>query len=68
MKLQRREETFIQLTNPGGDEEFYEVLANFPFSSETKRMGIILRHKLSNKIMFYVKGADVAMVPKVKPG
>lgn len=31
-------------------------------------MGIILRHKLSNKIMFYVKGADVAMVPKVKPG
>jgi len=31
-------------------------------------MGIILRHRQSNKIMFYVKGADVAMINKVKPG
>jgi len=22
----------------------YQILANFPFSSETKRMGIIVRH------------------------
>ena len=31
-------------------------------------MGIVLRHRQSNKLMFYVKGADVAMIPKVKPG
>jgi len=31
-------------------------------------MGIIMRHRLSGKLMFYVKGADVAMIPKVKPG
>jgi hypothetical protein len=31
-------------------------------------MGIIMRHRESGKLMFYVKGADVAMIPKVKPG
>ena len=27
-----------------------------------------MRHRESGKLMFYVKGADVAMIPKVKPG
>jgi phospholipid-translocating ATPase len=31
-------------------------------------MGIVVRHRKSGKLMFYVKGADVAMIPKVKPG
>lgn len=31
-------------------------------------MGIVVRHRQSGKLMFYVKGADVAMIPKVKPG
>ena len=31
-------------------------------------MGIIMRHRLSGKLMFYVKGADVVMINKVKPG
>lgn len=30
-------------------------------------MGIIMKHRLSGKIVFYVKGADVIMAPKVKP-
>lgn len=47
--------------------EEFEILDNFPFSSETKRMGIIVKSKLSKKIIFYVKGADVAMIPKVRP-
>ena len=31
-------------------------------------MGIIVQHRQSGKIIFYVKGADVIMAPKVKPG
>ena len=31
-------------------------------------MGIVVRHRESGKIIFYVKGADTVMVSKVKPG
>jgi phospholipid-translocating ATPase len=30
-------------------------------------MGIIVRHRVSNKLIFYVKGADTVMVEMVKP-
>lgn len=46
--------------------EEYETLANFPFSSETKRMGTIVRSKKSNRIFFYLKGADMVMIDKTK--
>ena len=42
-------------------------MANFPFSSESKRMGIVLKQKHSGKVIFYVKGAEVVMKDKVKP-
>jgi len=48
--------------------EVFDILQNFPFSSESKRMGIIVRHRNSGRIIFYVKGADVVMLNKVKPG
>lgn len=44
MKLIERDQNTIVIVNASGQEERYDVLANFPFSSETKRMGIILRH------------------------
>lgn len=68
MKLVDREELYIKLVNPTGEVEEYDILQNFPFSSESKRMGIIVKHRQSGKIIFYVKGADVIMAPKVKPG
>ena len=43
------------------------MLANFPFSSDTKRMGIVLRHLKSGKLIFYLKGAEVVMKNKVRP-
>jgi phospholipid-translocating ATPase len=55
------------LANDRDEEERYEILKDFPFSSETKRMGIILRHTETKKLMFYVKGADTVMKDKVKP-
>ena len=39
----------------------YDVLNIFPFTSETKRMGIIVRKKGSSEMVFYMKGADVVM-------
>jgi phospholipid-translocating ATPase len=49
----------------------YEILYNFPFTSDRKRMGIIVRQIETNKIIFYLKGADFVMkdkVPEVKRG
>ena len=68
MRLEEREETYIRLKNPDGVTEEYDILQCFPFSSESKRMGIIIKHRDTGKIVFYVKGADVIMAPKVKPG
>lgn len=39
----------------------FEILFNFPFSSDWKRMGIILMEKSTNKYFFLVKGADFIM-------
>jgi phospholipid-translocating ATPase len=42
------------------------VIANFPFSSETKKMSILLRQIETSRYIYFVKGAEVAMEPKVK--
>lgn len=39
----------------------YEILHNFPFTSETKRMGIVLRDKVTEEVYFFEKGADMVM-------
>lgn len=65
MQLDNRTQTRIRLKNANGDEETYEILENFPFSSDTKRMGIILRNIETERIMFFCKGAEVVMEEKV---
>ena len=45
----------------GSGKEEYEILRVFPFSSATKRMGIVVRNSSGN-IMFFMKGADVVML------
>ena len=42
-------------------------MQNFPFSSDTKRMGIIVKSKETEQIMFYLKGAEVVMEKKIRP-
>ena len=69
--LSDRTQNKIKINNPAGYEENYEILANFPFSSDTKRMGILLKNLETNNIIFYLKGADVVMknlIPEVKRG
>uniref|UniRef100_A0A336KXN3 Phospholipid-transporting ATPase n=1 Tax=Culicoides sonorensis TaxID=179676 RepID=A0A336KXN3_CULSO len=43
------------------DEIQFKILQIFPFTSESKRMGIIIRDMQSGEITFYLKGADVVM-------
>ena len=47
--------------------ETYLILANFPFSSDTKRMGIVLKHEKTGRLIFYLKGAETVMKAKVRP-
>lgn len=64
-KLLRRTQVSMSIMNPAGIEENYDILAIFPFSSERKRMGIIVYCRETNKYMFYLKGADVIMKSKL---
>ncbi|KAK7466492.1 putative aminophospholipid-translocase [Stygiomarasmius scandens] len=59
-----RDRTRITLQTPLGTEISYEILEIFPFTSESKRMGIVVRDITeggSGEIMFLQKGADVVM-------
>ena len=48
-----------------GTTTIFKILNIFPFTSETKRMGIIV--EFNNTIMLYVKGADAVMKKLVNP-
>ena len=66
MKLTYRTDKEIKFVNANGFTEEYEILANFPFSSDTKRMGIVLKNKQYGHIIFYLKGAENVIEKFVK--
>ena len=66
MHLSHRTDKEIKVKDPANNMEEFEVLANFPFSSETKRMGIILKSKKYGHIIYYLKGAENVMMKFVK--
>ena len=51
----------MQLKTPNRKILTYTILQTFPFTSETKRMGIIVKEESTGEITFYLKGADVVM-------
>ncbi|XP_074060175.1 putative phospholipid-transporting ATPase IIB isoform X3 [Macrotis lagotis] len=61
LTLVNRDLTSMQLKTPGGQILTYSILQIFPFTSESKRMGIIVRDESTAEITFYMKGADIAM-------
>ncbi|KAI8331646.1 phospholipid-translocating P-type ATPase [Blakeslea trispora] len=62
LTLVGRDVNTIQLrVDATGDILYYDVLNIFPFSSETKRMGIIVRNRQTQELNFYEKGADTVM-------
>ncbi|XP_044744266.1 probable phospholipid-transporting ATPase IIB isoform X1 [Coccinella septempunctata] len=66
LTLNNRDLTSIQLQAPDGRFLNYSILQVFPFTSETKRMGIIVKDLQSGMIYFYLKGADVVMTSIVQ--
>lgn len=67
MRLIDRDQNQIIIKNAAKINETYEILANFPFSSESKRMGIVLRHSKTGRFVFYLKGAETVMKSNVRP-
>ncbi len=51
----------VKLRTPTGDVLSYTILQSFPFTSESKRMGIILQDDATGERLFYLKGADTVM-------
>ncbi|KAK6198845.1 ATPase that leads to neomycin-resistant protein when overexpressed [Scheffersomyces amazonensis] len=62
LKLFKRDRHSISLLHIATNQTLnFEILNNFPFSSETKRMGIVVRDIQRDEIWFMQKGADTVM-------
>ncbi|KAL1916153.1 uncharacterized protein VTP21DRAFT_6157 [Calcarisporiella thermophila] len=61
LTLVYRDRQKMQTRTRNGEMMEFEILQVFPFTSETKRMGIIVRDIQTGEITFYEKGADVVM-------
>ncbi|KAI7882115.1 aminophospholipid-transporting P-type ATPase, partial [Mucor mucedo] len=62
LTLVNRDVNSIQLrVDATGEILYFDVLNIFPFTSETKRMGIIVRNRQTQEIVFFEKGADAVM-------
>ncbi|KAI0369507.1 protein transporter [Pilatotrama ljubarskyi] len=66
LRLTFRDRTRIELQTPPGARISFDVLDIFPFTSESKRMGIIVRDAQTGEITFLQKGADVVMAKIVQ--
>ncbi|XP_075225291.1 putative phospholipid-transporting ATPase IIB isoform X2 [Lycorma delicatula] len=62
----KRDLISLTLRAPGNRIMDFSILQLFPFTSETKRMGIIVKDSQTGEIIFYLKGADVVMSSIVK--
>ncbi|WVQ85164.1 hypothetical protein IAT38_007329 [Cryptococcus sp. DSM 104549] len=61
LTLTARDRTSMSVRSAQGTTYTFDILAVFPFTSESKRMGIIVRDRASGGITFVQKGADVIM-------
>lgn len=67
-KLVERTRTDCTLQPIIGPNEKFDILASFPFTSESKKMGCLLRSQTTGKGIYYLKGAEVVMEHKIKAG
>jgi len=68
MRLMERDNTSCKLVNITGKEETFDILASFPFTSESKKMGALLKSRLTGRNIYYLKGAEIVMEHKIKVG
>eukprot|EP00916_Digyalum_oweni_P009454 GHVL01015917.1.p1 GENE.GHVL01015917.1~~GHVL01015917.1.p1 ORF type:complete len:1033 (-),score=154.26 GHVL01015917.1:374-3472(-) len=65
LQLIKRTNTEIVLLDPRGHSRSYAILECFPFTSESKRMGIVVEESSTKRIFFFVKGAESVMMERV---
>jgi phospholipid-translocating ATPase len=56
----------MQLELSGGRMKSFQILHLFPFTSESKRMGIIVRDEHTDEVSLIMKGADTVMAQMVQ--
>ncbi|GAA5987421.1 hypothetical protein JCM5350_002754 [Sporobolomyces pararoseus] len=61
LTLSARDRTSMSLRTTAGQTLSFDILEVFPFTSESKRMGIVIRDRQTQEITFFQKGADVVM-------
>uniref|UniRef100_A0A915PQT4 Phospholipid-transporting ATPase n=1 Tax=Setaria digitata TaxID=48799 RepID=A0A915PQT4_9BILA len=66
VRLAQRDLTSMQLQLSNGQTKSFQILHLFPFTSETKRMGIIIKDETSDEISLLMKGADTVMAGMVQ--
>ncbi|ORM39849.1 putative phospholipid-transporting ATPase IIB [Babesia sp. Xinjiang] len=67
VELRERDETRMVLCVRGTLFLTFKILTVFPFSSETKRMGIIVEDEISKEKFFFCKGAESALIKLLQP-
>jgi phospholipid-translocating ATPase len=60
-KLLFRDQAILRVQTPLGEEDPYEILLLFPFTPASKRMGIIVKHQKTQRIIYFLKGAEQAI-------
>ncbi|XP_076337091.1 putative phospholipid-transporting ATPase IIB isoform X2 [Tachypleus tridentatus] len=66
LTLMYRDLTSMKVRVPQGQLLTYTILQIFPFTPESKRMGIIVKQESSGEIIFFMKGADSVMASVVQ--
>lgn len=51
-----------------GQIEKYKILKMIEFTSERKRMSIVVKRESDGKVLNFIKGADFAIVPRLEKG
>lgn len=51
----------MTLSLPGSQTLTFDILTIFPFTSESKRMGVVIRNASTGDVVFVQKGADTVM-------
>lgn len=67
-RLMERTRTECRLVDINGNEEVFEILASFPFTSESKKMGVLLKSRETGRNIYFLKGAEIVMEHKIKVG
>ena len=67
LALRQRTQKSMAIRTPTGALETYQILNIFPFTSESKRMGIIVRCQHTGEILFILKGAESVMKSRMEP-